>query len=710
MPDHSTQLSPKKSQNEALRFREARLLPAERAAALGALLNFAGPSDAEDLGSELVRMAAAGSSGRASRWASRWGGYLGALWPRTGVERASAIALESLLNAWSKLPLAVREEALDCARERLTARALRASSGQPPLSLARLIHDAADPGLLALAADLMLGADHRAAQAAGEAALRLAARASGEYEELPRRSDWPAAAAARPSTPADRATVAAAVARMASTFETHRQESPVAAAMLLLTPSALAWGGAGPEPSLARWFADRDHPGQAALRSMLRRPGPAIGRRRAWEWLGRDAVAATALDRVGRASAPAEHEAVLERAHLIENPARRWRIGLVAIKARPDPQSPLPDRPTIPSLNPRARRGLPRFAGACKIAPATLESTLEPLLADSDPAVRLAAMRALPAPMVGDYCFDADSRIARSATLRWVHEASSSEWGERAGTLGLLERSPHEEIRAIARAEHAPLDPWNAAFEGSRLTTRRLLRADRAGFIAELRRRLASADHAARHAALAIARVLSLESHLELELLALLSEQAEATPQLAALQASAVAALGRIQSPSAAGAIRLCLDHPIDRIRANAVEALLKQSLRAEPLARTSAERHLSDPHHRVRANAIRGLLASPRDHPEAAAALSAMLADDRPLHRLAGLWAAERLLTGPADPNPAGRRWNQLSTRVADLARAEPEPPVRARAVRCAGALLARMRSGWRDRAVAVGEEAAAV
>ena len=45
------------------------------------------------------------------------------------------------------------------------------------------------------------------------------------------------------------------------------------------------------------------------------------------------------------------------------------------------------------------------------------------------------------------------------------------------------------------------------------------------------------------------------------------------------------------------------------------------------------------DPHNRVRANAVRALLRL--GHGDAPAALHRMLRDERPLHRVSGIWAA---------------------------------------------------------------------
>src|SRR5262249_49766659 len=63
-----------------------------------------------------------------------------------------------------------------------------------------------------------------------------------------------------------------------------------------------------------------------------------------------------------------------------------------------------------------------------------------------------------------------------------------------------------------------------------------------------------------------------------------------------------------------------------------------------------------------------------------AAAALGAMLSDERPAHRVSALWVAGRT----ADP-AFWRRWGDLAGRLASLAARDREPAVRQRAAACA-------------------------
>jgi hypothetical protein len=297
-----------------------------------------------------------------------------------------------------------------------------------------------------------------------------------------------------------------------------------------------------------------------------------------------------------------------------------------------------------------------------------------------------------------EWCFDSDAWVAGSATLRLTGQGSD-------GVMERLVRSPHAWVRRLAREEGERRDPWRGArSELSRLAARRILREDRPAMVNQVRARLASSNADEQVAAIMMARHLGLQADLELELLAAASGSSGER-----VCATATAALSEVDTPAAGQAVRALVRHPVDRVRANAVDGLLRSPGVGDVAAYGAALELRGDPCHRVRASALRGLLVCARGYePEAAESLASMLGDDRPLHRLAGLWAVERVLLGPAGGGLVASKWNELAGRVADLAKSEPESPVRARAVRCASRMLARMRSGWERRAVAVGEDAA--
>jgi hypothetical protein len=316
---------------------------------------------------------------------------------------------------------------------------------------------------------------------------------------------------------------------------------------------------------------------------------------------------------------------------------------------------------------------------------------LQPLRADRVAAVRLAGLRALPNEEVTDFCFDADEPLARSAVLRAAPRLEEK-------ALGALTRSPHASIRRLASETLEVANVWDPALATSRLAARRLLERDRPSFLNTLRGRVATGAKGDRVRAIMLARALGTGHELELELLAVVASPADDW-----LVATAVAALGEVETGSAAEAVRRCVAHESGRVRANAAEAVLAraaQSHQAAPLDGRIMELK-TDSHHRARSSALRGLLWGP-DPLDATAVpqLAAMLSDGRPLHRLAGLWAVERLTLAPApgSSSPVVEHLGDFATLVAQVARSEAEHPVRERAARCAARILARIRLMWRE------------
>jgi len=601
-------------------------------------------------------------------------------------------ALRVLLRDWARLPIEVRERAIELAGPALATALVHAGVGTESacrLSAARFILDFTDPSLLKMAAGLLGDPDRETADAAEVALVRAAlilAKLPGPAP-LPH---WATPAAANLPGPNPHET-RAAIAMAVDGYQSHRRAGCLAAAMMILDPVSLAWASKSQDP-LIRWFSDRDHPANSALRTALRRSEGPLWRQRAWEWMADESMAAAAADRVARATTLEEHEAVLTRAHLIANPARRRRLGLVPIKdmarpQRPPSPSPLPGPQLLPRLSPAARRGLPAFAAACRISDASLVLLLSELTHDPDAAVRYAACRVLPRESLHTFLNDACPAVSRSAHVR---------------------------LRHAANAQPEPESPWDHTSVASRLEARRQLLLTRPAFLAELRQRMSRGTASQQLSAVMLARALSLESEMELELLALLAAPAELEPppgkghRPGQVAATAAAALAAVATPSSTQALHACLSHPDDRIRANAFESLLSRrrapSFASDPALLAAAGRGAADASHRVRASVLRALLLAPV--PAAADGLAGMLHDSRPLHRLAGLWATERVAAAANLDPGAGCLvpWNDFASRVADLARNDTEEPIRLRAARCAATLLTRMRSGWQHRAVAVG------
>src|SRR5262249_4116441 len=161
------------------------------------------------------------------------------------------------------------------------------------------------------------------------------------------------------------------------------------------------------------------------------------------------------------------------------------------------------------------------------------------------------------------------------------------------------------------------------------LAARRGLRADREGMVAQIRARLASPSADDQVSAIMMARHLGLQSDVELELLA-----AASASSAERVCATAAAALAESGTPAAGQAVRRLVRPPAGRVRANAVDGLLRAPGIVDAAAYGAALDLRGDACHRVRANALRGLLVCARGYePEAAESLASMLGDDRPLH-----------------------------------------------------------------------------
>lgn len=599
--------------------------------------------------------------------------------PENGAELAKA-ALLHLARVWTCLSADARATALLVGRgfwRDAVESASRHPSPRARESAASLVADLADPSLGDVLAHLVTDPLESVSNAAQASLVLLARRA---VEQSPSRGIGP---------------LGDVVAELLRTYDRHRKRGVLLAAAWLLDP--LAVSDAAPSKALRDWLADPDDPAHLAFRSLIRRAPEGFLLNRAWGWLAVPAVARPSLERVA-AVKPDDLPQLLERSHLAARPQRASLLRSLRPRRRssgnePAAESLIPPDPT--RLSPNARRGVPRLLVALNLADALRDGALSPLLADPEPSVRHAASRVVSGGVLLDFAFDADETVARHAVLRLVGERDAA-----AASLPNLARSPHASIRRLASEELEDTDPWRPGSARSRLAARRLLASDRAGFLRRLRERIAAGAAAERTSTIMLARALGLASAVELELLATLRE-IDRTPDDEALvhpAATAVAALGGVSTDSARAAVLACLGHPHDRVRANAVEAVGRLFPPGTPAVADQLRELKNDPHHRVRANTLRLLLAaeSPEDRGHV---LAEMLGDERPMHRVAGLWLLERELAAPVDA-PAARRWSALAARVAEIARTDPDPAAMARAVGLSRRLVGQIRVGWRGRA----------
>lgn len=670
-----------------------RLRPDERAAALADSLAFAGESEFEPLASLLLDLAAHPQAGE-----------------------AQLAAAQSFVLNWRRLPAQLRGVALASCRARWTdalAGAEPRELGRAGQSVAEWALDSCHPAAPPLLGEILASGEAQEVAASGQALLALAMRVAGVEDPallgLPDHS--PALRpildpAVEPWTTADVRALMDVVAGAVAGFDTHRRKELLLAVLVLLEHPRSLGPGAAP---VREMIDEADSPAGAALRTAFRRARAPLARQRAWQWLREPLLAAACAERVARAPTIADHALVLTLGHLALAPTRERHLRLVPITTRPAPrdQSPpgvapaphrlhpgaaAPDAPTLRSLPAAARRRAPRFVATLAGDSHALALALDPFLADPDPIARLAAASALGPDLVRDFCFDASGAIARHAALSASACGTAESARLRAGDAnrrrfaGALARSPHDTVRAIGREEIDRVTSGPGS-PGAALAARRAFASDPARFLDEVRDALRGNDPDAAVRVLLTCRRIRAVSQIEPLLLAAVRGSLgtkAATPGRVA--ATAVACLGDLASARVGGVLAECLaGHPDARVRANAAEAIARR--RRAGLRDALPDQSAGDEHHRVRASVLRAMLcplAEPKPGEPAPAlavtSLASMLLDERPPHRLAGVWVVQRsIFSGVC--GRAGRRWGEVASRVRTLALADPDDGVRARA-----------------------------
>lgn len=572
--------------------------------------------------------------------------------------------------------------------------------------------------------------------------------AQPESAPTPRELDadraFPEFAAGRWSEPDARSSLALerVVASAAADFGVHQRRGPIMGAMLLANSERVR----APGSPIAAWLRDARQPGHAALRGVMRWSTLPASRERAWEWLAHGHFEIAAIDRLSRGRTTDEHESLLSRGHLSLRPARAARLEKVAIpsarstaaprvgdaeKPRGQAKDPrastsagatsthveasLPARAEFAQLSTHAKRWLPRVASLMKGDGPGRIRACEALLADDSALVRYALVRSGPVRLLEDLAFDADPRVARSAMLAWSeggmlsHAARLPEPDADRGAMAQrLTKSANETIRAWAEDDvalvpslaFAPASPqrFTSNSVGVRLRWRRALDSDPAATIDRLRVLLREGSSEERVNAVLLARALNVSQKLWEDLVGIASGaawNAKAVAPDSRLIATAVSALADVVGPAPESSILACTRSEDARVRANAADALARRTRRGlmpkPPLA--SLIELKTDPHHRVRASAIGTLLheladaQNAADAPRAIDDLASMLKDERPSHRVAALWASERVMPGPGH-RVIGPRWAEMLARIVEVAKFDDDEGVRRRALRCAARL----------------------
>ena len=600
-------------------------------------------------------------------------------------------ALLALARAWPNISPSVRPLAVALGRDRWLGTVRELSKEPDPitrLTAIAIAHDTVDPGLSKIVASMLSDEEQRVRRAADETLLRMALKLldhvppellGEEYAKIARQPRI-----ALPVDPAvlalEHCTLYGAISDAAWSFASHRCRSPLIAALLLMDRAVANPLEREIGSRMRRLLSQRNHPSHAPLRSVLKRTDCPLLRERALRWLTISAISSAAIDRLCVAESLTEHEIVLRRVHLIHRPARASRMGTLGnARANTQQRSMFPARELWNQLSESSRCGVITLSSLIGEPDVDRRARIEPAMADESPRVRLTDAALCPMLDLQDYLFDPDPVIARHAAMRWstlgVEPPRPDSHSGRA-RLKLAEqnsRSPHTMVRRIAQEEYARLTITDPHSPASRYQARRLLQRDPAGFARLVRDRLSIPAN--RNDMIMLIRMLGVERRFELDLIGIVQDEHKDERA----RASAVAALGRIDSNAARYTLSESLSAPDPRTRANAVEtAALSSSQLLE---------YKDDPNHRVRASAVRRTLGDSMNGPGDAArsaclALIDMLNDDRGAHRLAGAWAAQRTLASRNRP-AIGLNWSPIIGCLEDLAANDEDPRLRERAAR---------------------------
>ena len=689
-------------------------------AALGEGLRIGQGAECQRLALRLIEVAGFGRGGMAEK-------TLGPVELLTGLSdrwraRHGDRALSALAMGWSNLDADMRRLGVALGRKRWIS-AVKVmgedSDWEVRVEALKIAMDTGDPGFGVMVCS-MLGDEHSKVRlAADKALIGLVLGMFGHLDAAMLGEEF-AAIRDRVRTPLlgdlgvlelERCAMLSAIADAAWSFASHRCRSPLLASLLLMDRR----GGTAIErrafEKMRRLLSERNHPSHMPIRTVLRTTAAPILRERALRWLVIDPISGVAAARLEVAESMAEHRAVLDQMHLCVRPMRGQALKKVRIATRQmdgavelESRAPMLDRggdgDGYGLLEPSSKRGYIRWVSMVDVDGSVRRRALERVMADGDAMVRLHGCCVAHALDLVDYLYDVHEAVGRHAANRWSSVGSaapmvgSASWTRRMQTGRVNERSGLAWVRRVAQEEVERLSmemPWVPA---SRLAARRLYHTDPAKFVRCVREMLH--QPARREAGLGMILALGLESRFEMDLVSL----AEGTGfggvggiggVDARVGASLVRGLSGIDSVGARRAVERGLESDDQRVVANAIESVHTP---VEVLAE-----YKGDAHHRVRSSAIRRMVLSGGEAGLVAGAaedLSAMLHDSRVMHRLAGVWAAQRVM----EPKAMGRLrkefggWREMVMSLNEMTLHEDDDAVRGRADQCVHRMLVSQRA----------------
>ncbi len=404
-------------------------------------------------------------------------------------------------------------------------------------------------------------------------------------------------------------------------------------------------------------LAEADEALLLSLRAVAGRTGEPLVAANLLRWLTSPQLGAQACRRMHEALGDLPE--LLGSAHLLRAPRRRLALRHADRAARC-----VPPIEAVLALPPPLQVSAVRLMCCLPAAASVRRSWLCGCASMTSPVAKLAAIGALRGVPDGEsqralesLCFDPSEAVAMAAFRSLDLPA-----------VPALQHSPHRSLARRALRRHLCRDV-DAFFDrlldlGSAdriMAARQLLAAAPQRMEAGLARAVSSGSRALAMEAMALARRLAVTDRVEAVLIA----RTEDTD--ARVAASAIAALGDAGSSRRLDAVMACLGHPDDRVKANAVETLM----RIRRLETSHLDAFLAGGDNRLRANAVLALLRA-RPGP-GGSALSGMLADGDPRHRASAVWVARRARAAAVAPDlkrlAAGDRFPEIRTRAAAAA-----------------------------------------
>jgi HEAT repeat protein len=478
--------------------------------------------------------------------------------------------------------------------------------------------------------------------------------------------------AAAPPPRSNRQFLHAAVEDAVCAFGQHRQPRALRAMLALVTrPMPKAW----------RDLSMEHHPAVLELRRQVKAGDDAVVRRALFVLLCLPTLRGHVVAALPRVVSESGLQGPLTNWHFLLLPAVKPALArLTQVRAF------VPELSDLGSWPAASLRGLATWFAALPTQPNEQSEHLASLHGCADAMARLSALRWLMArsaaggpgsgaatDAVPRFCDDAEPAIARIA-LRHLRRLR---WPGLTKLLAQMVNSPHAQVRQLASRKLAPIGfdrfwkAWPKLDGGQRLAAGRALIKIDPHFHSHLVAKLSDPATDVRVRALSIVSQLGQGEYVED---ALISAAADPDETIAS---AAVIALATVKSERALTTLRWALEHPDARVRANAVEAL-------EQLESTRHVEQLLDMAHeeqnRPRANAIKALMGMRTA--DAVTALSRMLDDPSPKHRISALWLVEEL--GLLD----------VARHVAEMSVGDDDRTVKARATRVIHYLIEQLKA----------------